>query len=112
MKFYQCEGCGKMIVVFRGSACPTKCCGEPMKEVIPGTVDAAWEKHIPSVTVEGNLVKVQVGSTIHPMLAEHHIEWIILETETGFQKRDLPADFFVCSKCGFSALILPAEAPL
>ena len=89
MKFYKCEGCGKIAVLFRESACPTKCCGEPMIEVVPGTVDAAREKHIPDVTVEGNLVKVKVGSVEHPMLAAHYIEWIILETNQGFQKKDL-----------------------
>ncbi len=92
MKFYVCEGCGKLISVFRPSACPTKCCGEPMKEVIPGTVDAAKEKHIPQAVVEGSRVSVQVGSVIHPMMEGHHIEWILLETESGFQKRDLASD--------------------
>ena len=89
MKFYKCEGCGKTAVLFRESACPTKCCGEPMVEVVPGTVDAAREKHIPDVAVEGNLVKVKVGSVEHPMLDAHYIEWIILETNQGFQKKDL-----------------------
>ena len=89
MKFYNCEGCGKIAVLFRESACPTKCCGEPMVEVVPGTVDAAREKHIPDVAVEGNLVKVKVGSVEHPMLDAHYIEWIILETNQGFQKKDL-----------------------
>ena len=92
MKFYLCEGCKKLAVLFRESACPTKCCGEPMVEVVPGTVDAAREKHIPEASVEGNLVKGQVGSVIHPMMEAHHIEWIILETENGFQKKDLPAE--------------------
>ena len=89
MKFYKCEGCGKIAVLFRESACPTKCCGEPMVEVVPGTVDAARETHIPDVAVEGNLVKVKVGSVEHPMLDAHYIEWIILETNQGFQKKDL-----------------------
>ena len=89
MKFYKCEGCGKIAVLFRESACPTKCCGEPMVEVVPGTVDAAREKHIPDVAVEGNLVKFKVGSVEHPMLDAHYIEWIILETNQGFQKKDL-----------------------
>lgn len=89
MKFFKCEGCGKMAVLFRESACPTKCCGEPMVEVVPGTSDAAREKHVPEVVVEGNLVTVTVGSVEHPMLPEHFIEWIILETSQGFQKKDL-----------------------
>lgn len=89
MKFYKCEGCGKVAVLFKESACPTKCCGQPMVEVVPGTTDAAKEKHIPVITREGNLVTVTVGSVEHPMQEAHHIEWIILETETGFQKKDL-----------------------
>ena len=93
MKFYKCEGCGKIAVLFRESACPTKCCGEPMIEVVPGTVDAAREKHIPDVVVEGNLVKVKVGSVEHPMLEEHRIEWIMLETKEGRQRKTLkPGD--------------------
>lgn len=93
MKFYKCEGCGKLAVLFRESACPTKCCGEPMVEVVPGTVDAAKEKHIPAVTVNGSAVDVAVGSVEHPMLDKHYIEWIILETNQGFQKKDLkPGD--------------------
>ena len=39
-----------------------------------GVTDAAQEKHVPAVTVEGNLVKVSVGSVTHPMTAEHFIQ--------------------------------------
>ena len=93
MKFYRCEGCGKMIVIFRGSACPTKCCGEPMKEVEIGVSDGALEKHVPDVRIEDGIVNVQVGSVAHPMLEAHYIEWILLETAQGFQKKDLaPGD--------------------
>jgi len=64
-----------------------------MVEVVPGTVDAAREKHIPAVTVNGSTVEVAVGSVEHPMLDKHYIEWIILETNQGFQKKDLkPGD--------------------
>ena len=51
--------------------------------------DASAEKHVPAVTVEGELVKVQVGSAVHPMLEEHHIEWIYLELENGGFRKDL-----------------------
>lgn len=89
MKILKCEGCGKLAVLFRESACPTKCCGEPMTEVVPGSSDGAFEKHVPAVTVEGNKVTVQVGSVTHPMMDAHYIEWIIVETDKGFQKKDL-----------------------
>ena len=60
MKFYKCEGCGKIVVVFRESKCPTKCCGEAMVEVVPGTVDAAREKHIPERAVKRDYYIVKV----------------------------------------------------
>ncbi|MEE8815794.1 MAG: desulfoferrodoxin family protein [Lachnospiraceae bacterium] len=90
MLFYRCNGCGNF-VTFLGekSACTPKCCGETMEEVVPNTTDAAQEKHVPVVKVVGNTVTVTVGSTLHPMLENHHIVWIILETKQGFQKKDL-----------------------
>ena len=60
-----------------------------MKELVPGSTDAATEKHVPVVTVSGNKVNVVVGSVEHPMLDVHYIEWIILETNKGFHKYDL-----------------------
>ena len=94
MLFYRCEGCGNF-VTFLGpkTACTPKCCGEPMKELVPNTTEGAFEKHVPAVTVEDSLVTVNVGSVDHPMMEEHYIQFIILETTTGFQKKDLkPGD--------------------
>ncbi|MEG1304899.1 MAG: desulfoferrodoxin family protein, partial [Oscillospiraceae bacterium] len=34
---------------------------------------------------------VTIGSVIHPMLPEHHIEWICLVTEHGIQRKMLAA---------------------
>ena len=82
-EFYVCKKCGKMVRVIKNSACPTFCCDEEMKQLIAGTTDAAKEKHIPVAAVSGNRVDVVVGSVEHPMLAEHYIEWIYLETEKG-----------------------------
>ena len=64
-----------------------------MEELIPGTTDAAVEKHVPAFTVNGNIVDVTVGSVEHPMLDAHYIEWIALETEQGAQRKALkPGD--------------------
>lgn len=60
-----------------------------MKEIVSGTTDAAVEKHVPVYTVEGNLVKVCVGSTEHPMMPEHYIEWVSLQTKQGNQRKSL-----------------------
>ena len=43
--------------------------------------------------VKDNMVYVTIGDVIHPMMENHYIEWIILETEKGIQKKDLtPTD--------------------
>ena len=89
MKFYVCEHCGNMIQFVKDKGVPVMCCGEKMKELIPGVSDGAAEKHVPAVKVEGNKVIVEVGSVEHPMADVHYIEWIILESEKGFQKVDL-----------------------
>lgn len=89
MKFYICKGCGKIIGMIRPSKCPTKCCGEAMEEMIPNTTDAALEKHVPVVAVDGRDVTVTVGSAEHPMLEEHFIMWVALETKQGAQRKEL-----------------------
>ena len=65
------------------------CCGQPMTELVPGTTYGAAEKHVPAVTVDGNKVSVAVGSVEHPMLEEHYIEWIAVETANGVQRKAL-----------------------
>ena len=69
---------------------PVVCCGEKMTELIPGTVDASVEKHLPVVTwLDEKTIKVEVGSVAHPMLEEHHISFIYVETENGGIRVDL-----------------------
>ncbi len=88
-KFYKCMHCGSVVVKLNDIGCAPSCCGEPMKELKAGTVDAAVEKHVPVVHEEGNKVYVQVGSVIHPMDPDHYIEWIYLLTDKGGQFRFL-----------------------
>ena len=93
LKFYRCKVCGKIIAIVKDTGVPTICCGEEMEQIIPGTTDAAVEKHVPVVTVNGNTVEVKVGSVDHPMLPEHYIEWIALSTKQGNQRKILkPGD--------------------
>lgn len=93
MQFYKCNGCGNFIT-FLGekSGCTPKCCGEVMTELTPNTSDGAIEKHVPIITMNENKVNVTVGSVTHPMVENHYIEWIILETTEGFIKKDLKPD--------------------
>jgi superoxide reductase len=88
-KFYICEHCGNIINKVNDSGVPVVCCGQKMKEIVPGTVEASREKHIPVVTVEGDVVKVVVGAVNHPMAEEHSILWVQLETDKGSQRKYL-----------------------
>jgi superoxide reductase len=78
VEFYRCEVCGNMVALIKKGGGTLVCCGQDMTELTANTTDAAKEKHVPAVTKEGGKVKAAVGSTLHPMLAEHHIEWIAL----------------------------------
>ena len=104
-KFFVCTTCGNVVVKFVDSGVTPFCCGKAMVELIPGTSDGAVEKHLPVVESVGkHTIKVKVGAMPHPMLAEHHISFIYLETEHGGQVKYLkPGDtpeavFHVCSK--------------
>ena len=88
-KFYICEHCGNIIGMVKDKGVPVMCCGQKMKELVPNTVEASGEKHIPAVTVEGNVLKVNVGSVNHPMAEEHFIEWVYVETENGGMRKNL-----------------------
>ena len=89
MKFYQCPKCGQIVAVVKKTGAPLVCCGEQMKVLAAGETDAAVEKHVPVFTVEGNTVHVTVGSAEHPMLPEHYIEWIAIQTKFGNQRKAL-----------------------
>ena len=88
-KFYICEHCGNLVEMVHNAGVPMMCCGQKMKELVPGVVEASHEKHIPVASVEGNVVKVVVGSVEHPMAAEHSILWVSLLTDKGVQRKNL-----------------------
>lgn len=101
-KFYICEHCGNIIAFVENKGVPVMCCGQKMTELVPGSVDAAQEKHVPVIGIDGNRVTVSVGTVEHPMTDEHLIEWISLETEQGNQRKALEAghapkaEFVIC----------------
>ncbi|MGO5052382.1 desulfoferrodoxin family protein [Lachnospiraceae bacterium LCP25S3_G4] len=103
MKFYKCSICGNMIAYTENKGIPVTCCGEEMKELIPNTVDASNEKHVPIVKTDGNKVHVTIGAAPHPMTEEHHIAWVALETKEGNQRKELPladpeVSFMLCDE--------------
>ena len=89
IQFFVCKKCQKIAVIVKPSSCPTVCCGDEMVELKPASTDGATEKHVPVITVNGQTVNVAVGSVDHPMLPEHYIEWILLQTDKGIQKKTL-----------------------
>ena len=88
-KFYICEHCGNLVQVVHDAGVPMICCGKKMTLLEPGTVEASHEKHVPVVTVNGNIVHVAVGSVAHPMAEEHSILWVYLQTDKGGDIRHL-----------------------
>lgn len=89
-RFFICEHCGNIIGMIHNSGVPMMCCGQKMKELVPGTTEASLEKHIPVVEVSGDKVSVVVGSVLHPQTEEHNITWVYLQTDRGGQRKVLP----------------------
>ena len=89
-RFFKCRHCGNVIQKVVDSKVPVVCCGEKMEELVPGTVEASVEQHLPVVTwIDEKTIKVEVGSVAHPMLPEHHIAFVYVETENGGIRVDL-----------------------
>ncbi len=77
----KCLKCGAIVEVLKDCTCNDCgiiCCGQPMTEVKANSVDAVFEKHIPTYEVVGEYVVVTVN---HVMEAEHFIEYLSLESD-------------------------------
>ena len=92
-RFLRCKHCGNIVGVIHDAGVPIFCCGQPMEELTPNTVEASGEKHVPVASVENGVLTVQVGSVEHPMAPEHFIMWIYVKTENGGHRIQLkPGD--------------------
>ena len=79
----KCNKCNAMVQVLKDcicTECGIECCDEPMQELIPNSVDAAFEKHLPNYEIKNNMIEVTVN---HVMEEEHYIEWIAIYYEDG-----------------------------
>lgn len=90
-RFFICEHCGNMVGMIHDAGVPLMCCGQKMTKLEAGVVEASREKHIPVVTVDEGIVKVTVGSVLHPMTEEHSITWVYLQTDRGGQRKCMAA---------------------
>ena len=88
-KFFLCKKCGNLVGQISGKMVPMVCCGEEMTEIVPNTVEASKEKHLPTVNVAGSTVEVQIGSEPHPMEEAHHIQFVYMGTGRGGQRKNL-----------------------
>ena len=91
MKFYRCPHCGNIVAKVKDSGVPVVCCGQKMEELVPNTGDGAGEKHVPVYEIKDGIVTVRVGSVDHPMIETHLIEWVMLQTKQGNQRKTLKA---------------------
>lgn len=100
-QYYKCEMCGNIVQVVHEGAGQLVCCGQPMKEMMANSTDAAGEKHVPVIERTDNGIIVKVGSVDHPMEEKHHIEWIEVTNGAWTQKKFLKpgekphAEFYV-----------------
>ena len=88
-KFYICPHCRNIAEMVYDTDIPLHCCGDKMNELLPGTVEASTEKHIPEVKVLEDRVDVNVGSVDHPMVEVHWIEWVQLVSDKGSYRKQL-----------------------
>lgn len=90
-KFYICEHCGNLIGMINDSGVPIICCGQKMTKLEAGVIDASHEKHVPVASVRDNVVNVKIGKVEHPMIKEHSILWVYLQTDKGGSRKCLGA---------------------
>ena len=53
-KYFICRHCGNIVEKVIDKGVPVMCCGQKMTELVPGSVDAAVEKHLPVIAVDSN----------------------------------------------------------
>ncbi len=106
LSIYKCDVCGEIVMMLKKGGCTPSCCGRAMTELSANTSDGAKEKHVPDVSVSGDVLRVKVGSIEHPMAEAHYIEWIAAETESGISFKYLkPGDKPEAEFPGASAIV-------
>ena len=98
---YKCNLCGNIVEVVHEGDGELVCCGQPMEALDEKTADSSTEKHVPVIEEIDGGYKVTVGSTLHPMLDAHYIEWIELNYNGESCKKylkpgDEPVAEFLC----------------
>ncbi|MGN1399674.1 MAG: desulfoferrodoxin family protein [Erysipelotrichaceae bacterium] len=92
MKLFICQHCGNIAELIKDSSINPFCCGDKMTLLIPKEQDEGQEKHLPVVKIENSTVSIEVGSVAHPMLPNHYIAFIFLETDKAMYRVNLSSD--------------------
>ena len=91
----KCKKCGALVKVLEDCNCGNcgiRCCDEQMVALVPNSVDAAAEKHVPTYEINDGKIVARVN---HVMEEDHYIEWISFvfegkEVTTYFKPGDEP----------------------
>lgn len=104
LHIYKCDHCGIIVDVLHGGGGSLVCCNHNMRLLKENTTDASVEKHVPVIDITPAVVKVSVGSLLHPMEEKHYIEWIAIIADGNVYRKylkpgDAPeADFCIVAK--------------
>ena len=76
LELYKCHICGNLIQVILNGVGELVCCGENMEHLVPHSDEnkEMAEKHIPTIEIENENRFVRLK--YHPMVPEHHIQFI------------------------------------
>ncbi|WP_050740139.1 desulfoferrodoxin family protein [Acetobacterium bakii] len=97
--FYQCNDCNSILLEMNGTV--SQYCDHNLTLLTPNALKASEAQHIPVLEFKKSNLHVTVGSLPHPMIPEHSILWIFVQTRNGglyvsLTPEDLPqADFLV-----------------
>ena len=106
-KFMICGLCGNIVGMVKDKGGPLSCCGKSMTQLMPNTVEASQEKHLPEVTKTSDGISVKVGSVPHPMEESHLVEFIYVKSAKGAQRVNFKAGD--APEAEFCCIDLPAE---
>ena len=77
LELKKCIKCNALIRVLKNCECDNcdiMCCNEQMKNIIPNSTEASFEKHLPNYEIKGDKIRITVN---HVMENNHYIEWIL-----------------------------------
>lgn len=95
---YQCSNCDRVLIEMNSNL--SHSCNHDLVLLKANTVSTSTEKHIPVLEFTKGRLDVKVGAVPHPMIAEHSILWIFVQTRKGglyvdLMPEDLPEAAFM-----------------